>query len=62
MWGARNSYVKPALDTNDYESNIEISDDQLAKDRLAPHPCHGDWRPGRDTVNTACDGSLLFTP
>ena len=35
--------VKAALDTTLYEVSIKVSDDQLAKIRLAPHPFHGNW-------------------
>lgn len=35
--------VKAALDTNQYETQIKVSDEQLAHLRLKPHEFHGDW-------------------
>jgi transposase len=35
--------VRAALDTNTYETGIEVSDAQLAKVRLTRHDFHGDW-------------------
>jgi Rhodopirellula transposase DDE domain len=35
--------VKAALDTNRYETEIKISDDQLAQIKLMRHKFHGDW-------------------
>jgi hypothetical protein len=35
--------VKAALDTNHYETQIKVSDEQLAKLRLKPQDFHGDW-------------------
>jgi hypothetical protein len=35
--------VKAALDTNHYETQIKVSDEQLARLRLTPHEFHGDW-------------------
>jgi hypothetical protein len=35
--------VRAALDTNRYDTNIKVSDEQLARVRLKPHEFHGDW-------------------
>jgi hypothetical protein len=35
--------VKAALDTNQYETAIKVSDQELARLRLKPHKFHGDW-------------------
>ena len=35
--------VKAALDTNQYEKGIKVSDEELASVRLVPHSFHGDW-------------------
>ncbi len=35
--------VKAALDTNQYQSGIKVSDEQLATVQLAPHAFHGEW-------------------
>jgi len=35
--------VKAALDENDYEVGIKVSDEELAKVRLAPETFHGEW-------------------
>lgn len=35
--------VKAALDTNHYETQIKVSDEQLARLRLTPHEFHGEW-------------------
>lgn len=35
--------VKAALDTNHYETQIKVSDEQLARLRLKPHEFHGEW-------------------
>jgi Rhodopirellula transposase DDE domain len=35
--------VRAALDTNEYETGIEVSDDQLAKLRLTRAKFHGEW-------------------
>jgi Rhodopirellula transposase DDE domain len=35
--------VKAALDTNQYETKIQISDEQLERLRLQRHKFHGDW-------------------
>jgi hypothetical protein len=35
--------VKAALDTNRYETGIKVSDEELARVRLAPHKFHGEW-------------------
>jgi hypothetical protein len=35
--------VRAALDTNRYETGIEVSDEELARVRLTPAPFHGDW-------------------
>jgi hypothetical protein len=35
--------VRAALDTNHYETGIEISDDALARVRLTPATFHGEW-------------------
>ena len=35
--------VRAALDTNEYETGIEISDEQLARVKLTPAKFHGEW-------------------
>ena len=35
--------VKAAVDANDYEVGIKVSDEELAKVRLAPERFHGEW-------------------
>ena len=35
--------VKAALDTSRYETAIKVSDEELARVKLTPHPFHGDW-------------------
>lgn len=35
--------VKAALDTNRYDTAVNVTDEQLAQLRLTPHPFHGDW-------------------
>jgi hypothetical protein len=35
--------VKAALDENEYEVGIKVSDEELAKIRLAPETFHGEW-------------------
>jgi hypothetical protein len=35
--------VRAALDTNEYETGIEISDEELAKVKLTPAKFHGEW-------------------
>jgi len=35
--------VKAALDTNPYETGIQVSDTELARVRLKPHRFHGEW-------------------
>ena len=35
--------VRAALDTNEYETGIEVSDEQLASVRLTPAKFHGEW-------------------
>lgn len=35
--------VKAALDTNRYDTAIKVTDEQLDRLRLTPHPFHGDW-------------------
>jgi hypothetical protein len=35
--------VKAALDTNEYETCIKVTDQELARLRLRPHKFHGDW-------------------
>ena len=43
--------VRAALDTNDYETGIEVSDEQLARVKLTRAKFHGEWnytiRPGK---------------
>lgn len=39
----RGLIVKAALDTNQYETKIKVSDEQLARLRLKRHEFHGDW-------------------
>jgi hypothetical protein len=35
--------VKAAIDENRYETAIQVSDEELARLRLTPHPFHGEW-------------------
>ena len=35
--------VKAALDRHDYETNIKVTDEQLAQLHLKRHPFHGEW-------------------
>ena len=35
--------VKAALDTNHYDTEIKVSDKELAELRLQRHEFHGDW-------------------
>jgi hypothetical protein len=35
--------VRAALDTTQYETNVKVSDEQLARVRIKPHDFHGDW-------------------
>lgn len=35
--------VKAALDTQHYDTKIQVSDEDLARVRLKPHEFHGDW-------------------
>ena len=35
--------VRAALDTNEYETGIEVSDEQLAGVKLTPAKFHGEW-------------------
>ena len=35
--------VKAALDTHHYQAAIKVTDQQLARLRLTPHPFHGEW-------------------
>jgi hypothetical protein len=35
--------VKAALDTSHYDTAIKVSDGELARLKLNPHPFHGDW-------------------
>ncbi len=35
--------VKAALDTNHYDTNIKVTDKELARLRLKRHKFHGDW-------------------
>lgn len=35
--------VKAALDTEQYDTNVKITDEELSRIRLTPHPFHGDW-------------------
>lgn len=35
--------VKAALDTNEYETGIEVTDEQLARIKLTPAKFHGEW-------------------
>ena len=35
--------VKAALDTNQYNTAVKVTDEQLQRLRLKPHPFHGDW-------------------
>ena len=46
--------VRAALDTNHYETGIEVSDEQLARVDCLPSAFHGEWnytiRPSRKTL------------
>ena len=35
--------VEAALDTNEYEKGIKVSDDELSAVRIVPHSFHGEW-------------------
>jgi hypothetical protein len=35
--------VRAALDTEQYDTKIKVTDEELGRLRLAPHPFHGDW-------------------
>jgi hypothetical protein len=35
--------VRAALDTTQYETNVKVSDAQLARVQIKPHDFHGDW-------------------
>jgi hypothetical protein len=35
--------VKAALDTNQYETGIEVSDEELARVKIMPAKFHGEW-------------------
>jgi len=35
--------VKAALDTSHYDTAVKVTDEQLHRLRLTPHPFHGDW-------------------
>jgi hypothetical protein len=35
--------VKAALDTHQYDTAIQVSDEDLARVQLTPHDFHGDW-------------------
>ena len=35
--------VRAALDTSEYETGIEVSDEQLARIKLTPAKFHGEW-------------------
>jgi hypothetical protein len=35
--------VKAALDTEQYDTKIKVTDEELSRIRLVPHPFHGDW-------------------
>ena len=35
--------VKAALDTHQYDTAIQVSDEDLARLQLTPHAFHGDW-------------------
>jgi hypothetical protein len=35
--------VKAALDTHSYDTAIKVSDEEMARVQLTPHPFHGDW-------------------
>jgi len=35
--------VKAALDTNQYQTHVKVTDEQLARLKLKPEPFHGDW-------------------
>ncbi len=35
--------VKAALDTQTYDTGVKVTDEEVVKLRLAPHPFHGEW-------------------
>ena len=35
--------VKAAIDSNQYETEIKVTDEELARVKLKPHEFHGDW-------------------
>jgi hypothetical protein len=35
--------VRAALDTEQYETKIKVTDEELSRIKLVPHPFHGDW-------------------
>jgi len=35
--------VKAALDTKQYDTKLKVTDQELSRIRLVPHPFHGDW-------------------
>ena len=35
--------VKAALDTHTYDTGVKVTDEEVARLRLAPHPFHGEW-------------------
>lgn len=39
----RGLIVKAALDTNRYETAVQVPDEEIARLRLKPHDFHGDW-------------------
>jgi Rhodopirellula transposase DDE domain len=35
--------VKAALDTHQYDTAIQVSDEEIARLHVTPHAFHGDW-------------------
>ena len=35
--------VKAALDNHTYDTGVKVTDEEIARLKLAPHPFHGDW-------------------
>ena len=35
--------VRAAIDSGQYDTDIKVSDDELARLRLKPHDFHGEW-------------------
>ena len=35
--------VKAALDNHTYDTGVRVTDEEVARLRLTPHPFHGEW-------------------